>query len=254
MATPASPVVSAPASKPATPAPAPATISMTAHIIHLALFAAFVFGGFHIYDGIRDKYDALEATQQQKSEGVDTTAQAALLAQLQTEEANAEVRDAQQTALMQSLVAQLKASQAQTVKQIATDMTLDVKSAAQRLVDQTHYGSGDVSIVNGDVAMSLPLTRTVITDLDLLPQAQASVTNLQGQLTAEQTIEADKAQQLTTAQQTIGADKTELVATVQADNAACQVRLDTQAKAARKRSLWLTILGVAGGAVLRSVL
>lgn len=248
MATPATPVVSA-----FTPKPAVATISMTAHIVHLALFAALVFGGFHFYESARDKYDALEAAQQQKTEGVDTTTQAALLAQLQSEEASAEVRDAQQTALMQSLVAQLKASQVQTAKQVATDSTLDVKDAAQRLATQTNSGSGDVSIVNGNVAMSLPLTRTVITDLDLLPQAQASVTNLQGQLTASQTIEADKAQELATAQQTLTADKTELVATVQADSAACKVELDTQAKAARKRGIWETILGVVGGVAIRSL-
>jgi len=102
--------------------------------------------------------------------------------------------------------------------------------------------------------MDLPLTRIVIANLDELPQAQSDVTNLQGQLTAQQIITQDAKTQLGTANQIIAADKTELIQTVQADNAACTVKINTavdaEKKKARKRSFWFSVASFLAGAYI----
>lgn len=223
-------------------------------LLAIALIAGSIIGGITLFEGLIERHDERVAATAQKAEGVDTAAQAALVAQLAQYRAEDTVRDAAQNTLIASLVSQMSQQHAATNKQVATDATLDAQAAGARLSGQTKAGPGDVTVVGDNITMSLPLTRIVVTDLDLLPQAQSDVTNLQGQLSAQQILTTDAKTELGTANGIIAADKVELLATVKGDNAACQVRVDKQADKDRKRGIWATIGGVIVGIVFRSAI
>jgi hypothetical protein len=219
-------------------------------LIAIALIAGSIIGGIALFENLIERHDEAKAAAQLKQEGVDTAAQAALLAQLTQEHADNVQRDAQQLALIQSLVAQMARQRAATAKQVATDATLDAAAAASRLSTQTKASPGDVTATNADVTMALPIARIVVADLDTLTQAQSDVSNLTGQLGAQQTLTTDAKVELATANQIIGADKTELIATIKADDLACNVRVDKEAAKGRKRTFWGVVLGLLGGAAL----
>jgi hypothetical protein len=225
-----------------------------ASILAIALIAGSIIGGVGLFESMIERHDARVAAAQQAKEGVDTSTTAALVAQLQQEHADNMARDAAQQATINTLISRMSAEHAATNKQISVDATLNAQAAAQRLIQQTKATNFDVTVNNDIVSMDLPVTRTVIASLDLLPQAQSDVQNLQGQLAAEKILTLDSKTELSTANQTISADKTELIATIKADNAACKVEVDAQAKKGRKRGIWATIAGFVGGAIVRSLL
>lgn len=221
-------------------------------VLVLALIAGSIYSGVALVENLVQRHDEHTAAAQQKAEGVDTATQAALMAQLAQDRVDSQVRDAQQTALIQSLISQMAQQRAVTAKQVSTDAALDIQSAAQRLAVQTKSLAGDVGIQNNLVTMTLPLTRVVIADLDQYQQAQNDVTNFQSQLGAQQIVTNDIKTELSTANKIIQADKDELLATIKADNAACTVKVDAQAAKDRKRGLWATIGGFVGGIILGS--
>ena len=243
---------------PATPVPTVARdiVWIRAHaiicLIAVCIIAGGIVGGVNLFERLIEKHDARMAAEQQQREGVDIATQSALVAQLNQYRATDATRDAAQTALIASLTTKMQQTQAATTKQVTVDATLDAQAAAARLVSQTKASPSDVMVTNNTVAMSLPLTRTVVSDLDTLSQSQSDVVNLQGQVAAQQTLTTDAKTELGTANQIIASDKTELIATVKADNAACDVRVDAQSAKDRKRGFWATLAGFAGGIILGS--
>lgn len=219
-------------------------------LLAVALIAGSIFGGISLIESLVQRHDERVAAAQQLKEGVDTATQAAFMAQLQQEHTDNLARDAAQTTLINSLVAQMSKQHAATTKQVTTDSTLDAKAAAARLVLQTKANPSDVTTNNDTVSMTLPLTRTVVADLDLFAQSQSDVINLQGQLGAQKILTSDSKVELGTANSVIAADKVELIATIKADTAACDVRVDKQAAKDRKRGMWATVAGIVGGIVL----
>jgi hypothetical protein len=225
-----------------------------ASILAIAVIAGSIIGGMYLFESLVEKHDARVAAAQQVKEGVATAAQQALLAQLQQMQAANEARDAQQIQLIDTLVTQMAQQRAQTQKQVATDATLDAKSAGARLVAQTKTSPADVTVVNDTVTMDLPLTRIVVADLDLLPQAQSDVANLQAQVDAQKILTSDAKAELNTANQVITADKVELVATIKADNAACDERVSKQANKDLKRGFWASLVSFVAGIAVRGAL
>jgi phage FluMu protein gp41 len=219
-------------------------------LLAVALIAGSIIGGISLIESLIQRHDERVAAAQLQKEGVDTSIQAAFMTQLQQEHADNLARDVAQTTLINSLVSQMAQQHAVTAKQVVTDSTLDTKAAAARLVTQTKASPSDVTASNDTVTMTLPLTRTVVADLDLFAQSQSDVLNLQGQLGAQKILTSDSKVELGTANQVISADKTELIATIKADNSACDVRVDKQAAKDRKRTLWVSVASVIAGVVL----
>ncbi len=215
-------------------------------LLAVALIVGSIIGGVGLFESLIEKHDARVAAAQLQKEGVDTATQQSLLAQLAQDRAADATRDAAQTTLINSLIAQMRQGDAATKKQVNQDSTLDAQAAAARLATQTKANVGDVTATNNAVSMALPVARTVVADLDLLPQAQVDVTNLQGQLNAQQILTTDAKGEAAAEQQIIAADKVELIGTIKADNAACNLRVDQQASKDRKRSFWIAL----GGALL----
>lgn len=225
-----------------------------ATLLAVALIAGSIIGGISLFEGMVEKHDARVAAVQLQKEGVDTATTAALMAQLAQDRAANTARDAAQTVLIQTLVTQMAQQRAQTAKQIKTDATLDAQAAAARLVMQMKASPTDVTVVNDSVTMTLPLTRNVVASLDLLPQAQSDVINLQSQLAAQQILTSDAKVEASDAKNVIAADKTELIATIKSDNAACKVEVDKQAAKDRKRGIWASIASFIGGVVVRGLI
>ncbi len=223
-------------------------------LLAVALIIGSIIGGVSAVESLVEKHDARVAAAQQAKEGVDTATTAALMAQLTQDRVANTARDAQQTALIQTLVTQMAQQRARTAKQIMTDGTLDAKTAAARLVQQTKSSPSDVTVINDTVTMTLPLARIVVSELDMFAQSQADVLNLQGQLSAQQILTSDSKVEAADAQKIIAADKVELIQTIKADNAACQVRVDAQASKDRKRGFWATLGGIVTGVIIRSVI
>ncbi len=219
-------------------------------VLAIALIAGSIIGGIGMFESLIEKHDARVAAAQQRKEGIDTATQAALVAQLQQDRQANAARDAQNTAMIQSLIAQMARQHAETAQQVKTDATLDMADAGARLAAQTKAGPGDVVVTATGITLSAPESRTVVTDLDLLPQAQNDITNLQGQLNAQQTLTTDAKSELVDSKKIIDADKVELIATIKADNDACTVRVDKQKATDRKHALWLSILSMIAGGFL----
>ena len=221
-------------------------------LLAVALIAGSIIGGISLFESLIEKHDARVAAAQQAKEGVDTATQAALVQQMTQDRAAADARDAAKMALIQTLVTQMAQQHAQTAKQVVTDAALDAQAAAARLAAQTKASPSDVTVSNDSVTMTLPLTRTVVADLDLLPQAQADVVNLQGQLDAQKILTSDSQVGLTDANKIIAQDKLDLVATIKADNAACVVQTNTavdkqKTKDGKYRWFYAILGGVVGG-------
>lgn len=223
-------------------------------VFSVVLLAGIIIGGIGLFESLIERHDARVAVAQLQKEGVDTATQAAFAQQLAQLQAANTARDAQQTALIQTLVQQMSQQRAQTAKQIKTDATLDAQSAAARLVLQTKAQPSQVTVSNNLVAMDLPLTQVVVTDLDLLRQAQSDVNNLGSQLSAQQTLTSDSKVEAAAAQKVIVADKVELLATIKADNDACNVRVDKQAAKDRKRGIWASIGSFVVGTIVRGLI
>jgi hypothetical protein len=223
-------------------------------VFAVVMLAGTIIGGVALFESLIEKHDARVAAAQLAKEGVDTATQSALLTQLQQMQATDAARDAQYQTTIKNLAAQMLASRAQTAQQIVTDGTLTVQAAAARLVEQTKAAPSDVTVSNDLVTMTLPLTRIIVADLDLLPQAQADVNNLQSQLDAQKILTSDAKVEAGDANKIIQADKTELIATIKADNSACQVRVDAQASKDRKRGFWYSLASLVIGFGVRSAI
>lgn len=223
-------------------------------LLAVALIAGSIIGGIALFERLIEAHDERAAAAQQAKEGVNTAAQAALLAQLQQEHSENLARDTANTALIQSLVAQMAQQRAVTAKQVQTDATLDAQAAAARLVTQTKSTPADVTVSNDSVSMTLPLTRIVVANLDQLAQAQSDVTNLEEQLDAQKILTSDSKSELSDANKLIAADKLELISTIKADNAACNERVDTQASKDRKRGFWAAVASFAVGTIFRGAI
>lgn len=223
-------------------------------LLAVALIIGSIVGGVSLFQSMEEKHDARMAAQAQTQNAANVATQAAFMTQLQQEHADNAARDAANTALIQSLVTQMAQQRAATVRQIQTDATLDAKTAASRLVTQTKASSGDVTVSNDSVTMTLPLTRTVVASLDQLTQAQSDVTNLEGQLGAQKILTSDYKVELGTATNVIASDKDVLISRIDADTKACNERVDKQASKDRKRGIWASIVSFAGGLIVRGLI
>ena len=219
-------------------------------LVSIALIVGLILGGVYLVEDLVAKHDASVAAADMAKNNIDTATQAALMNQLTQMQAADAARDAANVALIGSLVKQMTQSRAITVKQVAADNTLDAAAAAQRLIVQTKAAPGEVTVVNNSLLTDLPISRTIIANLDLLAQAQSDVTNLTGQLGAQTVLTTDATASLAVANQVIVADKVELVATVKADLAVCDARVSAQKVADRKHAVWAAIGGFIGGIFL----
>jgi hypothetical protein len=247
---------------PVTPAPTPPVtqpstiVSVVArdwswfvsHLVALVIVIGISIGGIYALESLNAKRDAATLAK-------DNAALATVVAQNQTLIAEAQSKDAllqQAITALSAANAQLSAKQTarntQLATQVKTDATLSAQQAADRLTQQTNAAPGEITASGDTVVADLPMSRTIVTDLDELPVATANLADTQKQLANETEI-------ATTAEADVTAQKAEIAGLNMqlADSAvACAAEVKTEKAKARKGKLkWFGIgfiVGFASGA------
>ena len=148
---------------------------------------------------------------------------------------------AQNVQLTQSIAAR----NAQTQKQVKIDATLDAAETAQRLSTQTSASAGQVQVApNGsDITVALPITRSIVADLDSLQSSQANLVDTQKELDNTNQLFTSSQQVVAAQKKTIDAQDAQIAGQVKA----CQTEVDTVKSQARKGKIkWFFIGYVAG--------
>jgi hypothetical protein len=205
-------------------------------------------GGVYGVENLIAKHDAATLAK-------DNAALATVVAQNQTLISEAQTKDVllqQAITALSAANAQLSAKQnarnVQLATQVKTDAILSAQQAADRLTQQTKAAPGEITASGDTIVADLPMSRTIVTDLDELPVVTANLADETTKLTNETTL-------ATTAQADVTAQKAEIsgLNTQLADSAvACAAEVKVEKAKARKGKLkWFGIgfiVGFASGA------
>lgn len=207
-----------PASQPVTAAPAHLTNAVlirdwswiTHHLILLAVSAVMAVGAVYLVESLIAKHDVANAS---------ATAQilATQVAQTKAMQAQWEVDQAQWAQTEKALLSQnsqlaktIETDHAQVVKQRTIDATLTAQEAATRLAQQTAAKPGEVVAQGDAVLLDLPITRSVVSNLDLLAGTQSELINTQTQLSNETTVANNATENV--------AEQTKIITSLKAQN------------------------------------
>lgn len=116
----------------------------------------------------------------------------------------------------------------QTQKQVQNDSTLDSQQTAARISQQTAAKPGEVTAVNDNVILDLPISRVITSDLDLLAGTQDNLASTQAELKNEQTVNTNQQLQIT--------QQTQIISGLQAQNADQQKACDARVGAVKAQS------------------
>lgn len=220
------------------------------HILLLAVTGIFVVGSVYGVESLIARHDAasaakysvLLATQIQQTQAVEK--------QLATDEAH--WTQVEQTLLNQNaqLSKTIVTENKQVENQRKADATLNAQQAAERLTQQTKAASGEVVASGDNVVVDLPITRSIVSDLDLLVGTQDTLKATQTQLVNETTI-ADNAKSDAAAKNTL---ITNLKAQNDAQVKSCDARIALVKAQARKGKLKWFVSGVVVGFIGKRLL
>jgi hypothetical protein len=216
-------------------------------IIVLVVSAGLVYGAVNFVQGIIERHDEKNAALSSAILAQAKSQNDAALKQLQDQANASAVRDAQQQATINGLIAQLKAEHAALDSQLEKNKTLDAASAAARLAGQVQ---GNVTASGDNVIADLPTARSIVSRIDTGDQAVRDVTNLNGQLDAQKVLTDDAKKNFENAQAVIAKDKDTLIAQIKADGDACEVKIDKQVRKDEKRGFWMSLASFAAGIFL----
>jgi hypothetical protein len=211
------------------------------HLILVAVLLAAVAGGVWGVQSIIEKHD-LAAQLRAHEDLAAVVEQVKSLEQKQaTDDAAAQVREAQANALIQTLVAQVNARDKALDDQIRRNGTLTAQQAAARLVEQYKAQPGAAQAQGDNVLVDLPLTRQIVSTFDSLQTCKADLVDTQSQLTAEKGKNADQQSQISDRDKVIAAKDVELLKQKKADDEDKKVAVDKE----KKKHKWYALAGAA---------
>jgi hypothetical protein len=230
---------------------------LTTHVILLSIVALLVSGGVYGVLNILEKHDAAREAKDQQTQALLVKQSQDLTARLQADEAAATAdraasaaRDAQQTAVIQTLANTIKARDAALAATLKQNATLSAQQAALKLAAQTKAGPGEITASGDTVTMDLPVARSVVSMGDNLVAAQADLADTKKQLDATNVKLADALKNdendkkdLDDAKKVIAAKDEELKGATKV----CNDKLSTQAGKYRKRMVVVAVLAYLGG-------
>ena len=219
---------------------------VTHHVITLVLAGFFALGGIYLIESLVAKHDAIRASETSAALDSQAAQTQNLQQQILTFERDAEQRDAAYQKTISQLTQTIATRDANAQKQQATDATLDANASAQRLALQTNANPSEIT-ANGDaVTLDLPVTRRVVSSLDLLVATQADLKDTQSQLTAQKGLTVDAVGDAD------GQKKIVASQTVQLGDAkkACDAQVASLKATNRKRNIKYFLFG---GAVVEAV-
>ncbi len=210
---------------------------------HLILTALVILGAVYGIEKAIAAHDAVEAA---KYATIFTTQQTALQQELVQSAANEKEWQTQIAAIMTqngTLAKNIVSRDTQSTKQIATDATLTTTDAATRLSAQSGAAPGEVVATATGVSIDLPITRSIVSDLDQLVTVRQDLTDTETQLKGESIIATDA--------QTDAAGQKKIVVGLQAQLdtqvTACKTQVAAVKSAARKSKFKLFFEGVGVG-------
>lgn len=213
------------------------------HLILLAFIIIFFFGGVyfvvHLLANNTAANDArwqqVLAAQQQQTQLLETKLTA-------DEKTRSDVQAQQQAIIVQLATAMVQRNTA-VEKQRQADATLSAVDAAQRLSQLTQAKAGEVTAQGDNIIMDLPIGRTVVASLDLLPVVQADLIDTQNQLGAETKI-ANGATSMIEEQKMVISSITTLSGI---QSKACTAQVNDLKAQARKSKLKIGAIGYVAG-------
>jgi hypothetical protein len=238
--------------KPTTPAPQPTTSViakdwswLVSHLGALIIVGALIVAGVLGVEKLVQDHDVANATkytvilqQQQQQTQV-------LQKQLQADEAQSAVIEAQLLAQNAQLTKEISARNIVVAAQVKTDATLSTQQAAARLAQQTNASVGEVTASDANVSIDLPITRAIVANLDELPVVQANLADTTTKLNNETTVATSAQSDLSAADKVIAAQTLAATDAAKACNAQIAV---VKAKARRSKiKSFLVGLGIGLG-------
>jgi hypothetical protein len=163
--------------------------NIKSHLVAIIVVLALVFGAVWGVDSLIARHDGATSARYETLLANQTAQTVALQKQLTIDEAQWSVIQAQLLAANAQLVKTIQQRDASTKQQQTIDASLDTSTAAQRLAQQVRANPGEVNVGAGDtVVLDLPVTRSVVSSLDLLPTVQSDLADTRTQLANETTI------------------------------------------------------------------
>jgi hypothetical protein len=211
------------------------------HLLALIVVGALVVGGVYGVETLISNHDAQTATKYNAILAIQTTQVQTLQKQLSTDEASWATVEAQLLAQNAQLTQQISARNQVVAAQVKTDATLSAQDSALRISQDTKAAAGEVTAQNNNVVLDLPVTRTVVADLDMLPAVQTDLKDTQTQLVNEITVATNAQADTADAKKVIAAQTTQLV---DADKA-CQAQIKAVNAKARRGKLKAFFIGAA---------
>lgn len=221
------------------------------HLILLAVIIIFFFGGVYFVVHLLANNTAANNAQWQQVLAVTEQHVQTLESKLTDDEkARANVQ-AQQQAIISQLATAIAQRNAAVDKQTKIDATLSASEIATRLSQLSQAKVGEITAQGDNIVIDLPIGRTVMASLDLLPVVQADLADTQQQLAGETTI-ASSANAMIEEQKMVIDSINQLAAIQQKATAATVSDLKAQARKSKLKYLGVGyIAGLLSGIGLR---
>lgn len=221
-----------------------------AHVLLVILTALLITGAVYSVDSIIEAHDAVNSQKWEQVLAAQEKQTQSLTALFQ-EQIKADYAANQALVTANAKLEQsISERDAELQKQKQQDAALDAQGAASRIVQQTKSQPSDAQAVGDTVVMSLPLSRTVTSDLDELQSAIDDAADTKKQLANETQVAANAQSDLTAAQKVVASKDT-----VIADAAkSCDARVALVKSKARKSFLKGLYTGVVIGFLGKRIL
>ena len=234
-----------------TPTPATNKVSMLftgwtwlAHHVVLFILAVLIcVGAVYATDSIISKRDDQNSTKWNSILQTQTEQTAALQKQIVSDEQASAVRDAAYQKTITQLAQTIGQRNVQNAKQQQIDTTLHFPEAAERLANQTHAAPGEIVVTASGIDIDLPITRSIVSSLDLLPVVQANLADTEKQLAAQQNLTGDAVADDTKQKSLVAA----LNAQVLDGNKACMAQVTALKAKNRKSKIKIFFVGYVAG-------
>ena len=230
---------------------------MIHHLVLVSVLALFVAGGVYGVLDIIARHDVARETKDSAALALIVKQSADLSTKLANDEAQsaadrviAAARDAQQTAVIQTLAKTIQARDAALTVALKQNATLSAQQAADKLALQTKAAPGEITVLGDNVTMDLPITRSVLNMGDNLIAAQGDLKDVRGQLVATNVKLTDALANDASAQKDLG-DAKALIASkdgeLKGSAKVCSDQISTLKAKERKRLIVVAVLAYLGG-------
>lgn len=229
---------------PVAPKPAASPIlTFRHHLILLVLAAVLVTGSVYGVEGVIARHDLENSTKWNSILQTQTAQTVALQKQIASDEEVAAIRDAAYQKTISQLAQTISVRNAQTQQQVKNDASLNAQQAAIRLATQTNAQAGEIGVAGDTISLDLPITRNIISNLDLLETAQADLSDTEKQLAAQQGLTADAAADDNKQKSLVAALQTEVLDS----DKACLAQVKTLKAQNRKSKIKIFFVGYVAG-------